>query len=72
MGAEPLELAVRAGLRVAASVEHLPAELPILVASVFAGALLGTWLGVSRLPRHRLLQGLAIVLVIAALKLLFT
>ena len=55
-----------------ASVQQLPAELPILVGSVFAGALLGTWLGVSRLPRHRLLQGLAIVLVIAALKLLFT
>ncbi|MCL6684125.1 sulfite exporter TauE/SafE family protein [Sphingomonas alba] len=55
-----------------ASVQHLPAALPILVASVFAGALLGTWLGVSRLPRHRLLQGLAIVLVIAAFKLLFT
>lgn len=55
-----------------ASVQHLPAELPVLVASVFGGALLGTWLGVSRLPRHRLLQGLAIVLVIAALKLLLT
>ena len=55
-----------------ASVQKLPIELPILVVSVFAGALLGTWLGVSRLPRHRLLQGLAIVLVIAALKLLLT
>lgn len=55
-----------------ASVQRLPAELPVLVASVFAGALLGTWLGVSRLPRHRLLQGLAIVLVIAAMKLFFT
>ena len=55
-----------------ASVQHLPAALPILVASVFTGALLGTWLGVSRLPRHRLLQGLAIVLVIAAFKLLLT
>lgn len=55
-----------------ASVQKLPIELPSLVASVFAGALLGTWLGVSRLPRHRLLQGLAIVLVIAALKLLLT
>lgn len=53
-----------------ASVQRLPSELPILAASVFGGALLGTWLGVSRLPRHRLLQGLAIVLVIAALKLL--
>lgn len=55
-----------------ASVQRLPVELPILVASVFGGALLGTWLGVARLPRHRLLQGLAIVLVIAAMKLLFT
>ena len=55
-----------------ASVQRLPPELPILAASVFAGAVLGTWLGVSRLPRHRLLQGLAVVLVIAALKLLLT
>lgn len=55
-----------------ASAQRLPAELPVFAASVFAGALLGTWLGVSRLPRHRLLQGLAIVLVVAAAKLLFT
>lgn len=55
-----------------ASLQRLPVELPVLVVSVFGGALLGTWLGVSRLPRHRLLQGLAIVLVIAALKLFFT
>ena len=55
-----------------ASVEHLPVALPILVTSVFVGALLGTWLGVTRLPRHRMLQGLAIVLIIAGLKLLLT
>ena len=55
-----------------ASVQRLPTELPILVLAVFAGALVGSWLGVSRLPRHRLLQALAIVLVIAACKLLFT
>jgi uncharacterized protein len=55
-----------------ASVERLPVELPILVGSVSVGALVGTWFGVSRLPRHRLLQGLAIVLIIAALKLFFT
>jgi uncharacterized protein len=54
------------------SVHQLPSELPILVISVFGGALVGTWLGVSRLPRHRLLQGLAIVLVLAAMKLLLT
>ncbi len=53
-----------------ASIQRLPAELPILAGAVFAGALLGSWLGASRLPRHRLLQGLAIVLVIAGLKLL--
>ena len=55
-----------------ASIQHLPRELPIFAAAVFVGALLGSWLGVSRLPRHRLLQALAIVLVIAAFKLLFT
>ncbi|HET9460224.1 MAG TPA: sulfite exporter TauE/SafE family protein [Sphingomicrobium sp.] len=55
-----------------ASVRQLPTELPILVAAVFAGALAGSWLGVSRLPRHRLLQALAIVLVIAALKLILS
>ena len=30
-----------------------------MAAAVFAGALIGSWLGVSRLPRHRLLQALA-------------
>ena len=53
-----------------ASVQRLPSELPILAAAVFAGALFGSWLGVSRLPRHRLLQALAVILVIAGLKLL--
>lgn len=55
-----------------ASVQRLPSELPILVAAVFAGALIGSWLGVSRLPRYRLLQALSIVLVIAGLKLLLS
>lgn len=54
------------------SISHLPSELPILAGAVFAGALAGSWLGVSRLPRHRLLQALAAVLVIAALKLLLS
>lgn len=56
----------------AASVGALPAELPILVGAVAAGALLGTWLGVDRLPRERILQALAIVLLIAGTKLVFT
>jgi uncharacterized membrane protein YfcA len=55
-----------------ASVGSLPGELPILLAVVTAGALVGTWLGASRLPKPRLLQGLGLVLVIAGAKLIFT
>ena len=56
----------------AASVGHLPHELPIFLAAVGAGALLGTWLGVERLPRPWLLRTLGLVLIIAGAKLLFT
>jgi len=56
----------------AASVGHLPHELPIFLASVAAGALLGTWLGVERLPRPWLLRTLGLVLMIAGAKLLLT
>ncbi|QAY79438.1 sulfite exporter TauE/SafE family protein [Sphingosinicella sp. BN140058] len=55
-----------------ASVQRLPAALPWLVAAVAVGALLGTWLGVDRLPRARLLQCLGLVLVIAGGKLLLS
>ena len=55
-----------------AGLQALPPELPIFVAAVAAGALLGIWGGVSRLPRNRLLQALGLVLVIAGLKLLLT
>ena len=54
-----------------AAVRALPAELPWLVAAVAAGALVGTWLGSARLPKPRLLQGLALVLAIAGAKLIF-
>jgi uncharacterized membrane protein YfcA len=54
-----------------ASVRALPAELPIYVLAVIAGALVGTWLGVGRLPKPRLLQWLGLVLVIAGAKLIF-
>jgi uncharacterized membrane protein YfcA len=54
-----------------ASVRSLPAELPVLIAAVAAGAVAGTWLGAGRLPRARLLQGLGLVLVIAGAKLVF-
>lgn len=56
----------------AASVGSLPSELPIFLGAVLAGALLGTWLGVERLPRPWLLRTLGAVLVIAGAKLLFT
>ena len=54
-----------------AAMRALPAELPLLSAAVAAGALLGTWLGVERLPRERLLQALGLVLVVAGAKLVF-
>ena len=56
----------------AASVGHLPRELPIFLGAVFAGALIGTWLGVERLPRPWLLRTLGAVLSVAGAKLLFT
>jgi uncharacterized membrane protein YfcA len=55
-----------------ASVGHLPSQLPIFLIAVAAGALLGTWLGVERLPRAWLLRTLGLVLSIAGAKLLFT
>jgi uncharacterized membrane protein YfcA len=54
-----------------AAVRGLPPELPWLAGAVLAGAVLGTWLGVERLPRERLLQALALVLAVAGAKLLF-
>lgn len=54
------------------AVQSLPSELPYFVVAVIAGAALGTWLGVERLPRARLLQALALVLTLAGYKLIFT
>ena len=56
----------------AASVGRLPHELPIFLGAVMGGALLGTWLGVERLPRPWLLRTLGAVLTVAGAKLLFT
>ena len=55
-----------------ASVGHLPADLPVFLGAVAAGALVGTWLGVERLPRPWLLRTLGLVLLIAGAKLLLT
>ena len=54
------------------SLQALPPELPWFAGAVIVGALVGTWLGVSRLPRERLLQALGLVLVVASGKLLLT
>jgi uncharacterized membrane protein YfcA len=53
------------------SVGHLPPELPLFLIAVAAGAAMGTWLGVERLPRPWLLRTLGLVLTIAGAKLLF-
>lgn len=53
-----------------ASVRGLPAEMPWLMGAVALGALLGTWLGVEKLPRERLLQALGLVLTLAGAKLI--
>jgi uncharacterized membrane protein YfcA len=55
-----------------ASVQRLPAELPIYLAAVLLGALVGTALGVKRLPAPMILRALAVVLAIAGLKLMLT
>jgi uncharacterized membrane protein YfcA len=55
-----------------ASIGHLPSELPTFMGAVAAGALLGTWLGVGKLPRPWLLRFLGAVLLVAGTKLLFT
>jgi len=54
------------------SVHSLPAELPILAACALGGALVGTWLGLERLRQRYLLLTLALVMAIAAFKLLLT
>lgn len=52
-----------------ASVRALPPEMPWWMLAVALGALLGTWLGVEKLPRERLLQALGLVLILAGFKL---
>jgi uncharacterized membrane protein YfcA len=49
-----------------------PAELPILAAAAFGGAIAGTWLGLKRLPTRGLVIALALVMAMAALKLVLT
>lgn len=55
-----------------ASTRQLPSEIGVLLLVVLAGGLLGSWLGARRLPAQGIKRLLAVVLVIAGLKLLFT
>jgi uncharacterized membrane protein YfcA len=54
------------------SVGYLPAQLPLLLGAVGVGAIAGVALGLRRLPQTWLLRLLALVLLIAGAKLLFT
>jgi uncharacterized protein len=54
------------------SEQSFPDALPLWLLAVAAGALLGTRLGIRHWPAHRLRKSLAIVLAIAAGKLVFT
>ena len=55
-----------------ASVQRLPSELPVYVGAAMLGALVGTTLGVKRLPSGVILKALGLVLVSAGLKLAFS
>ncbi len=50
---------------------ELPAALPAWVAAVVAGGLIGSWLGAARFSILNLRRALAVVLVVAAAKLVF-
>jgi uncharacterized membrane protein YfcA len=50
--------------------QSIPAAIFAFVASALAGAVLGTWLGIRKLPSKALVVTLAVVMAIAGLKLL--
>ncbi len=52
-----------------ASMRSLPPELPIYAVVVLAGACVGTYLGINRFARGAILKALALVLIIAGIKL---
>jgi uncharacterized protein len=53
-----------------ASLKSLPAELPLYMLAVMAGAALGTQIGIYKYAKEHLLKALGVVLVIAGLKLI--
>lgn len=50
---------------------ELPAALPLWIAAVMAGGVIGSWLGAARLSILNLRRALSLVLVVAAAKLVF-
>jgi len=60
-----------AGLMGGSLVAHdLPEALPLLAGSALLGALIGTWLGIRKLSTRALLTTLAVVMSLAAIKLI--
>ena len=60
-----------AGLMGGSLVAHdLPEALPLLAGSALLGALIGTWLGIRKLSTRALLITLAVVMALAAIKLI--
>jgi uncharacterized protein len=53
-----------------ASVQALPAELPLYAIAVLAGALIGSTFGIGKLPTKLILRALGVVLTIAGVKLI--
>jgi uncharacterized membrane protein YfcA len=53
-----------------ASLQALPREIPIWAAAAIAGGLVGSWLGARRLSGPTLRRVLAVVLVIAGVKMI--
>lgn len=53
-----------------ASVKALPPDLPLMAASVLAGAMLGTTLGIRRFANATIIKALGLVLLIAGLKMI--
>jgi uncharacterized protein len=51
------------------NIGQLPSELPWFVVAVLIGALVGTTMGISKLPTKRLLQALGLVMLVASSKL---
>jgi uncharacterized protein len=53
-----------------ASLKSLPAELPLYMVAVMAGAVIGTQIGIHKYAKEHLLKALGVVLVIAGAKLI--